>query len=119
MADKEIAWIVTQTRFLRHCAQVMGGVIDGCDPGPEQDRQYYGGYALEELKRCREHLLEEVLNTDGPAAHCDMRDALSELVALVRGECPRLLDEDSGGDVRLSMRIDELLAPIEDVENDH
>lgn len=38
------------------------------------------------------------------------RELLRELVALVRGECPSLLNEDSGGDVRLSMAIDAALA---------
>ncbi len=44
------------------------------------------------------------------------RELLRELVALVRGECPSLLNEDSGGDVRLSMAIDAALAapPAED-----
>lgn len=44
------------------------------------------------------------------------RELLRELVALVRGECPSLLNEDSGGDVRLSMAIDDALAspPAED-----
>jgi len=34
---------------------------------------------------------------------------LGELVAMVRGECPSLLDEDSGGDARLSLAIDAAL----------
>lgn len=38
-----------------------------------------------------------------------LRGTLAELAALVRGECPALLNEDSGGDARLSMEIDELL----------
>lgn len=37
--------------------------------------------------------------------------AIRELVTLVRGECPSLLDEDSGGDGRLSLAIDALLTP--------
>lgn len=36
--------------------------------------------------------------------------ALDELVAQVRGECPSLLSEDSGGDAELSMEIDAALA---------
>lgn len=36
--------------------------------------------------------------------------ALRELVALVRGECPRLLDEDSGGNAALSIEIDQALS---------
>jgi len=35
--------------------------------------------------------------------------ALCELTAMVRGECPQLLDEDSGGNSRLSIEIGELL----------
>jgi hypothetical protein len=35
---------------------------------------------------------------------------LRELTATVRGECPRLLNEDSGGDARLSLAIDAFLA---------
>lgn len=47
------------------------------------------------------------------------RELLRELVALVRGECPSLLNEDSGGDVRLSMAIDDALAapPAEDARD--
>lgn len=38
------------------------------------------------------------------------RNALSELFAMVRGECPSLLDEDSGGNARLSLEIDTALS---------
>jgi hypothetical protein len=34
--------------------------------------------------------------------------ALKELTAQVRGECPQLLNEDSGGDARLDMELHEL-----------
>lgn len=37
-------------------------------------------------------------------------DLLGELVAIVRGECPSLLSEDSGGSAELSMRIDAALS---------
>ena len=44
------------------------------------------------------------------AAERERREAaealLLELVAVVRGECPSLLDEDSGGDARTSLDID-------------
>lgn len=36
--------------------------------------------------------------------------ALTDLTAFVRGECPGLLDEDSGGDAELALRIDALLS---------
>lgn len=32
-----------------------------------------------------------------------LRKVLTELYALVRGECPRLLNEDSGGDAELDL----------------
>lgn len=35
---------------------------------------------------------------------------LCDLLAVVRGECPALLDEDRGGDANLAMRIDAALA---------
>ena len=38
-----------------------------------------------------------------------LRYLLIELVAQVRGECPSLLDEDSGGDARLSIAIDDAI----------
>lgn len=40
-----------------------------------------------------------------------LRSALTELTALVRGECVALLDEDRGGSASLSMEIDDLLGP--------
>ena len=40
----------------------------------------------------------------------EVRGALEELTAVVRGECPSLLDEDSGGDAELEMRIAAILA---------
>jgi len=39
-----------------------------------------------------------------------LRDALTELYALVRGECPSLLNEDSGGDAQLDLRIQALVS---------
>jgi hypothetical protein len=38
-----------------------------------------------------------------------LSDCLRELVAVVRGECPSLLNEDSGGDAKLDIEIDEAL----------
>ena len=40
-----------------------------------------------------------------------LRSALVELTAMVRGECPSLLDGDSGGNDRLALEIDDLLTP--------
>lgn len=39
-----------------------------------------------------------------------LKNALRELTAMVRGECPSLLNEDSGGNGELSCEIDALLA---------
>lgn len=39
-----------------------------------------------------------------------LRAALEELHAVVWGECPSLLNEDSGGDAGLDLRIRELIA---------
>ena len=38
------------------------------------------------------------------------RAALSELYAMVQGECPSLLNEDSGGTARLDIAIQEALS---------
>ena len=45
------------------------------------------------------------------AACAAMTPVLEELLALVRGECPSLLDEDSGGLARLYIAADAALAP--------
>jgi hypothetical protein len=44
------------------------------------------------------------------AQHRAAVEALEDLAATVRGECPSLLNEDSGGDAELAMRIDAILA---------
>ena len=38
-----------------------------------------------------------------------LREALSELHAQVQGECPSLLNDDSGGDAKLALEIEALL----------
>lgn len=43
----------------------------------------------------------------------ELAKALKELRALVEGECPSLLNEDSGGDSKLEMQIEEALAKWE------
>jgi hypothetical protein len=72
----------------------------------------------ERLNGVVESLLTERRRTDGQrlklmAENERLREALHELVALVRGECPRLLDEDRDGDARLSIEIDAALSPQE------
>ena len=53
-------------------------------------------------------------NQGGPMTpHADLvARLLRELVTLVRGESPALLNEDSGGDARLSLAIDDALAAL-------
>ena len=59
--------------------------------------------------RNRDHQ-QALMNGAALAAERERREAaealLLELVAVVRGECPSLLDEDSGGDARTSVDID-------------
>lgn len=43
------------------------------------------------------------------AENAALKSLLSELTAMVNGECPSLLDEDSGGCARLAMAIDDAL----------
>lgn len=45
-----------------------------------------------------------------PAELRQVHSALEELVAMVRGECPSLLNEDSGGNARLAEECDAALA---------
>lgn len=45
-----------------------------------------------------------------------MRDALEELHTQVKGECPSLLNEDSGGDAELDLEIQEILSTPLDLE---
>lgn len=40
------------------------------------------------------------------------RYLLDELFELVKGECPSLLNEDSGGDGELALCIEDVLAPV-------
>jgi hypothetical protein len=52
---------------------------------------------------------------DLETAKRDLREAvelLRNITALMRGECPRLLNEDSGGDGRLSCDIDAFFARV-------
>ncbi|KKN23752.1 hypothetical protein LCGC14_0901860 [marine sediment metagenome] len=46
-----------------------------------------------------------------------LRELLQELRAVVLGECPQLLNEDSDGDAQLSMEIDAALASQIEKEN--
>lgn len=46
---------------------------------------------------------------DVPTKIKEMRLVLADLAAVVRGECPALLNEDSGGDAFLALRIERIL----------
>lgn len=50
-------------------------------------------------------------------AHDDLVKALGDLYAVVWGECPSLLNEDSGGDASLDMRICELLSKAKEAQS--
>lgn len=52
---------------------------------------------------------DEAQLTAATSLHAELVAALTELHAMVRGECPSLLDEDSGGSARLDMEITALL----------
>ena len=60
------------------------------------------------FSHCRNHS-QDVFSMAGQTARLHL--ALSELAALVRGECPALLDETRGGNSRLDMEIDAALTP--------
>lgn len=44
------------------------------------------------------------------AAAPELLDALENLFALVKGECPSLLNEDSGGDAELCLKIEKAIS---------
>lgn len=65
-----------------------------------------GPSLAEQLSFHREDKAKAHLIANAPA----LREALEDLFAVVRGECPSLLNEDSGGDGELSIRIEDLLS---------
>jgi hypothetical protein len=64
------------------------------------------GWAAAEARATRWHEASQALMIEAKA----LRAALERLTALVQGECPSLLNEDSGGDARLDAEIDAILA---------
>jgi hypothetical protein len=70
---------------------------------PADERTEWANQAAAELARLRDE------NARLRAGEEKLRYLLIELVAQVRGECPSLLDEDSGGDARLSIAIDDAI----------
>jgi hypothetical protein len=53
---------------------------------------------------------QSLRNVQIACAAPELLAALKELRAIVKGECPSLLNEDSGGSARLDMQIDEAIA---------
>ena len=80
-----------EQRYHFMCEHDSGGV-DVCDALKAAEQRY------EKEEAIFEHRIE------------DLEAALSELVAVVRGESPSLLDEDSGGDAELDYKINQALA---------
>ena len=88
-------------------------------PGPWKWLHYPDGRKLlAALSRAVVHCPDAPIGMDEADAHLiaaapDLYAALRDLAALVRGECPSTLNEDSGGDAALSLRIDGALAKAE------
>lgn len=61
--------------------------------------------------------IDAVADEHGPALEAllrerdELQNALHDLHALVWGECPSLLNEDSGGSAHLDLRIHKLIGP--------
>lgn len=83
-------------------AAIFSGDILYCD----DDREKLKEYVRRWLRAIDEHEAVEAAE-----AVNRLRSTLAELVGVVRGECPSLLDGDSGGNDRLALEIDELLMP--------
>ena len=77
--------------------------LDGCTIIDTSLRSEY-------FQRLRRALISAILRD---YLFYELADALEELTALVRGECPSLLDQDRGGLGRLSNKIDWIFATIE------
>jgi len=54
-------------------------------------------------------VLEEMCREYAKAELAAAKTALAELYALVDGECPSLLDDDSGGNSNFALRIEDIL----------
>lgn len=85
-------------------AEQLYRMIDGhesfrFDTDDEDERNRYRSYAKWVLDR------EKKLQQENER----LREALKELHAMVKGECPSLLDEDSGGNARLDMQIEQAI----------
>lgn len=80
--------------------------VDACG-GTYTPEQEASGYA-----QGHRDALEDALKAAAPvdALMADLFDALKELLAVVRGECPAILDEDRGGISGLEDRVEAAVA---------
>jgi hypothetical protein len=74
------------------------------------------GYTHKLTKALRHLDALQALATHHLAQPAEAVEALRELFALVKGECPSLLNEDSGGDGALCLRIEDALAAAHPTE---
>jgi len=101
---------VTHVEGVRPTTYVIGSVTypttRGDTVGAEERR------ANARLIAAATALLQEVIERRAADAKVrELVEALTELYAAVRGECPSLLNEDSGGNARLDLKIADALAP--------
>lgn len=104
----------TPTPWRNYTNNVCAGPLKGCFIDARKNNEStariadvlaYGGVASQEECEANAAFIVRACN-----AHNDLVAVLAELYALVKGECPSLLNEDSGGDAELSFRIEKLLA---------
>lgn len=62
---------------------------------------------------------ETISNARLISAAPDLLECLVELYAIVRGECPQILNEDSGGSAELELSIIEAISKARGETNDH
>ncbi len=91
----ELPWSVSPVRTTEGTAMIVAG------EGPA-----FGLVADVTEDRDAAFIVKAVNNHDAPVS------LLAELYAQVRGECPSLLNEDSGGDGTLDLEIRTLLASV-------
>lgn len=77
------------------------------DPDDYEEEDMGSTLDLDDVAAYSETARQELANLR--AERDALRAALTELAAMVRGECPSLLDEDSGGNAQLAMEIDAAL----------
>jgi hypothetical protein len=96
----------------KHIEEV-GGYIP-CEYCSLRQRLTLAESAFKELRSADQQSLKEALAEELEEIKRvnKLQAALSELYALVKGECPSLLNEDSGGDGELDLTVSELLEQL-------